>query len=185
MFTAWRSSISCLKVCAVLASLFVGLFLAGGQIITAQTCTEVPECTLPKSAIQLQSPIMEKVAALKQSQQRWLQVILSRQRLIAWEGDTPVYAVIISTGKPGMSTPTGVFAIQTKHRVASMQGADYYVPDVPHTMYYDGNYAIHGTYWHHNFGTPVSHGCINVAVDHAQWFFNWASIGTPVVVQHE
>lgn len=49
-------------------------------------------------------------------------------------------------------------------------------------MYYDGGYAIHGAYWHHNFGTPVSHGCINVAVDHAEWLYNWASIGTSVVI---
>lgn len=128
-------------------------------------------------------PIAMRVEALKQSNQRWIQIILSRQRLIAWEGKTPVYAVIVSTGKPGMDTPVGVFAIQTKLERTRMRGADYDVDSVPHTMYYDGNYAIHGTYWHHKFGTPVSHGCTNVAVDHARWLFNWARIGTPVVVQ--
>jgi lipoprotein-anchoring transpeptidase ErfK/SrfK len=82
-----------------------------------------------------------------------------------------------------METPVGIFAIQVKLDIARMRGADYDIDNIPYTMYYDGNYAIHGAYWHHKFGTPVSHGCINVAVDHAQWLFKWAKIGTPVVVQ--
>jgi lipoprotein-anchoring transpeptidase ErfK/SrfK len=127
--------------------------------------------------------IAAQVERLQQSDERWLQVDLSSQRLIAWEGDTPVYAVIVSTGKPSTPTVTGVFTIQSKHRLARMRGADYDVPDVPWTMYFYRGYAIHGAYWHHNFGTPVSHGCVNVAVDHAQWLFNWADLGTPVVVQ--
>ncbi|QQE63576.1 hypothetical protein GFS31_02430 [Leptolyngbya sp. BL0902] len=127
--------------------------------------------------------IAAQVERLQQSNQRWLQVDLSSQRLYAWEGNTPVYAVIVSTGKPSTPTVRGVFAIQSMHRTARMRGADYDVPNVPWTMYFYRGYAIHGAYWHHNFGTPVSHGCVNVAVDHAEWFFNWSSIGTPVVVQ--
>lgn len=119
---------------------------------------------------------------LKQSGKRWIEIDLSSQRLYAWEGDRPVYAVLVSTGKDSTPTPTGTFAIQTRHRVARMQGADYDVPDVPYTMYYYRGYAIHGAYWHHRFGTPVSHGCTNVAVNHARWLFNWATVGTPVVV---
>jgi lipoprotein-anchoring transpeptidase ErfK/SrfK len=103
---------------------------------------------------------------------------------VAWEGSEAVYAVVISTGKDGTPTPTGTFAIQSKHEIARMQGPDYDVPDVPFTMYYYGGYAIHGAYWHNNFGTPVSHGCTNVAVNHAEWFFNWADLGTPVVVHY-
>jgi lipoprotein-anchoring transpeptidase ErfK/SrfK len=127
--------------------------------------------------------IAAQVEGLRQSNQRWFQIDLSSQRLTAWEGNTPVYAVIVSTGKPSTPTVTGVFEIQSMHRTARMRGADYDVPDVPWTMYFYRGYAIHGAYWHHNFGTSVSHGCVNVAVDHAQWFFNWASLGTPVVVQ--
>jgi lipoprotein-anchoring transpeptidase ErfK/SrfK len=63
-----------------------------------------------------------------------------------------------------------------------MTGPDYDVPDVPYTMYYDGGMAIHGAYWHSLFGNPVTHGCTNVAVNHAKWLFEWASVGTPVVV---
>lgn len=127
--------------------------------------------------------IATRISELQQSRQRWIQLDLSSQRLIAWEGNTPVYAVIVSTGAAATPTPTGTFAIQSMHRTARMRGDDYDIPDVPYTMYYSGNYAIHGAYWHHRFGTPVSHGCTNVAVDHARWLFNWASVGTPVVVQ--
>ncbi|GAB4334377.1 MAG: hypothetical protein OHK0047_23180 [Leptolyngbyaceae cyanobacterium] len=128
------------------------------------------------------SSVTVALADLKQSGRRWIEINLTSQRLIAWEGGVPVYAVIISTGKSSTPTPTGVFAIQTRHRSTRMQGADYDVPDVPYTMYYYGGYAIHGAYWHNRFGTPVSHGCINVAVDHARWLFYWAAVGTPVVV---
>lgn len=125
---------------------------------------------------------VEAIARLQNSGQRWIEIKLSSQRLIAWEGNQPIYAVLISTGKAASPTPTGVFAIQTRIRSARMQGIDYNVPDVPYTMYYSGNYAIHGAYWHHRFGTPVSHGCVNVAVNHARWLFNWARVGTSVVV---
>ena len=64
-----------------------------------------------------------------------------------------------------------------------MKGDGYDIPDVPHTMYYQGGYGIHGAYWHNNFGTPVSRGCVNVAPNHAKKIFNWASVGTTVVVQ--
>ncbi|MEE3716108.1 L,D-transpeptidase [Tumidithrix elongata RA019] len=123
------------------------------------------------------------VASLKRSERRWIEIRLRSQRLFAWEGDRRIMAVIISTGKAGTPTPTGSFSVQSKHRVARMQGEDYNVPDVPHAMYYSGNYAIHGAYWHNSFGIPVSHGCINVAPDHAAWLFNWATVGTPVVVR--
>ena len=64
-----------------------------------------------------------------------------------------------------------------------MVGEDYNVPDVPNVMYYSGNYAIHGAYWHRSFGIPISHGCTNVAPDHAAWLYRWAAVGTPVVVR--
>ena len=149
-------------------------------IAGAVNMMSLPTLTLP--AMAQTNAIATRIIELQQSQQRWLQVDVTRQRLIAWEGNTPVYAVIVSTGKPATPTPTGVFAIQSMHRTARMQGDDYDIPDVPFTMYYSGNYGIHGAYWHHQFGTPISHGCTNVAVDHAEWLFNWASVGTPVIV---
>ena len=133
--------------------------------------------------------IPNAIASLQQGQQRWLQVDLSSQRLIAWEGNRQVYAVVISGGTEFDPTLPGSFTIQSKHESARMRGQGYDgtaydVPDVPFAMYYDGNYAIHGAYWHESFGTPVSRGCINVAVNHAEWFFSWASVGTPVIVHY-
>lgn len=127
--------------------------------------------------------IASQVQSLKRSSNRWIQVDLSTQRLTAWQGNQQIHSTIISTGQFSSPTPIGVFAVQSKHRVARMQGEDYDIHDVPFTLYYSGNYAIHGAYWHQNFGVPISHGCINMAIDHAEWLFNWANVGTPVVVQ--
>ncbi len=127
--------------------------------------------------------IYQKVSQLKNSNKRWIQVDLSEQRLIAWQGNKAMFGVIVSTGKKSTPTPTGVFNIYTKLRKTRMRGEGYDVPNVPHTMYYQGGYGIHGAYWHKKFGTPVSHGCVNVAPNHAKKLFNWASVGTTVVVQ--
>lgn len=123
-----------------------------------------------------------RMEELRSTTERWIEINVARQRLIAWEGNTPVYAVIVSTGKASTPTPTGVFQIYAKRHPERMRGPGYDVPDVPHAMYYHRGYAIHGAYWHNRFGTPVSHGCTNVATDHAQWLYNWAEVGTPVVV---
>jgi lipoprotein-anchoring transpeptidase ErfK/SrfK len=61
-----------------------------------------------------------------------------------------------------------------------MAGPGYYLPNVPYTMYFYRGYAIHGTYWHHNFGTPMSHGCVNMYTPDAEWMFYFSSVGTLV-----
>ena len=127
--------------------------------------------------------IVETIKTLQQSDQRWIQIDLTTQRLTAWEGGKSVYAIVISSGKKSTPTLTGIFNIQSKQKSSRMKGEDYDVPDVPYTMYYQGNYAIHGAYWHRKFGTPISHGCVNIAPDHAKWLFQWASLGTPVIIQ--
>ncbi|MCG6133813.1 MAG: L,D-transpeptidase [Nostoc sp. LLA-1] len=126
--------------------------------------------------------IKQTIQTLETSDQRWIQVNLSTQRLIAWEGGKPVYAVIISSGKKSTPTRVGTFKIQSKHKSTRMRGRNYDVPNVPHAMFYQGNYGIHGAYWHKKFGTPVSQGCVNVAPNHAKWLFDWASLGTQVVI---
>lgn len=143
----------------------------------------LPAIALPSQSAWAHTP-EESMSELKVSNERWIEVNLSTQRLIAWEGGEAVYAVIVSTGTADYPTLAGTFAIQSMFDTARMQGDDYDVPDVPYVMYYDGSYGIHGTYWHNNFGTPMSHGCVNVAVDHAEWLYYWASIGTPVVVHY-
>ncbi|HEY9848699.1 MAG TPA: L,D-transpeptidase [Leptolyngbyaceae cyanobacterium] len=141
-----------------------------------------PQNSLANKA--LKQKIAEKILSLQQTNQRWIQIDLSSQRLIAWEGTNPVYAVVVSTGKRSTPTPIGTFAVKTKYESTRMVGPGYDVSNVPHTMYYHGGYAIHGAYWHNKFGTPVSHGCTNVAPDHAEWLFDWATVGTPIVVHY-
>jgi len=114
--------------------------------------------------------------------ERWIEVDISDQKLTAWQGDVPIFETIVSTGKPGFRTLPGEFAVYLKFEKTRMRGIDYDTPDVPWTMYYDGDFAIHGAYWHNNFGTPVSHGCVNLRVEEAKAIYEWASKGTRVVV---
>ncbi|BAZ38258.1 ErfK/YbiS/YcfS/YnhG family protein [Calothrix sp. NIES-4101] len=127
--------------------------------------------------------IKQQIQKLKQSKQRWIQVDISRQKLIAWEGRKPVYTVLVSTGKKSTPTLTGIFNVQTKLKKTRMQGEGYNIPNVPHVMYYDRGYGVHGAYWHRKFGTPVSRGCVNLAPNHAKWLYEWSRVGTPIIVQ--
>ena len=156
------------------------LMVSAALSLTAFSAWSKPSAT--PSTISQQDKIASKILSLQETDKRWIQIDLSSQRLIAWEGTKPVYAVVVSTGKRSTPTRVGTFTIKTKHRVTRMSGPGYDVTNVPHTMYYDRGIAIHGTFWHRKFGTPVSHGCVNVAVNHAKWLFNWATVGTPVVV---
>ena len=155
------------------------LLLPVSPIVQFQSSGVVLQILPEQSAIA--SPRTE-MARLKKTRQRWIEVNLRTQRLIAWEGKTWVDAKVISSGKASTPTLTGVFEIQDKYRTTVMRGADYEVPDVPHAMFYDGGYAIHGAYWHNNFGIPVSHGCVNMSENGAAWLFGWARVGTPVVI---
>ena len=139
--------------------------------------------TAKKVAANNTPQVTRKVSQLKNSSKRWIQIDLSEQRLIAWEGGKPQFGVIVSTGKKDTPTPVGVFNIYTKLPKTRMKGEDYDIEDVPHTMYYQGSYGIHGAFWHNSFGTPVSRGCVNLAPNQAKKLFNWASVGTTVVVQ--
>jgi lipoprotein-anchoring transpeptidase ErfK/SrfK len=114
---------------------------------------------------------------------RWIEVILSQQRLIAHDGSSIFMNTLISSGTARYPTVRGTFSIRVKYRSAPMSGPGYYLPAVPHTMYFYGGYAIHGAYWHNNFGHPMSHGCINMRLADAAALFNWASVGTKVVVR--
>jgi len=118
------------------------------------------------------------------SGERWIDVNLSTQTLTAYVGNSPVYRAAVSTGLPGTPTPTGTFRIWTKLRYDDMSGPGYYLPNVPYVMYFYRDYGLHGTYWHSNFGTPMSHGCVNLLTPEAAWLYNWASVGTQVVVHH-
>ncbi len=116
--------------------------------------------------------------------ERWIDVNLSQQRITAYEGQTAVYSALVSTGLPGTPTVVGTFSIYVKYRYTPMSGPGYYLPNVPHTMYFYRGYAIHGAYWHNNFGQPMSHGCVNLSLPDAEWFYNFASVGTRVVTHY-
>ncbi|MDQ4045038.1 MAG: L,D-transpeptidase [Chloroflexota bacterium] len=121
--------------------------------------------------------------------EKWIEVNLSTQYLIAWQGDVRVNETYVSTGKSGFETPPGTYSIIVKKPVEDMEGViggEYYnVPDVPWVMYFtDVGHAFHGTYWHSNFGTPMSHGCVNLTIGFAEWLYNWAPLGTRVVIHY-
>ena len=115
---------------------------------------------------------------------RWIDIDLSNQAVYAYEGDVLVNSFIVSTGTRYTPTVTGQYKVYVKYRSTSMSGPGYYLPDVPYVMYFYKGYGLHGTYWHNNFGTPMSHGCVNLRTDDAGWLFNWASVGTVVNVHY-
>jgi lipoprotein-anchoring transpeptidase ErfK/SrfK len=112
--------------------------------------------------------------------ERWIDVDISAQQVVAYEGNTPIRTFIVSTGVAAHPTVIGRFHIYIKLRYDLMAGPGYYLPNVPYVMYFYQGYSLHGTYWHHNFGTPMSHGCVNMYTPDAEWVYYWASVGTLV-----
>lgn len=121
---------------------------------------------------------------------KWIDVSIGRQMLIAYEGEKPVFATLVSTGRGGTGDPQttsatvqGTFFVQTKHLTATMDGSEADVNaielhDVPYVQYFHQNYALHGAYWHDEFGKVRSNGCVNLAPKDAAWLFEWTE---PVV----
>lgn len=112
--------------------------------------------------------------------ERWISVDLYEQVAIAYEGETPVFATLVSSGLPQWSTNEGLFHVYVRYPRTLMSGADsqsdfYYLEEVPWTMYFDDDIALHGTYWHDGFGYRHSHGCVNLSITDAHWLYNWAS----------
>ena len=114
-----------------------------------------------------------------------IEVDLATQHLYAYEGNHKIYDFVISSGKWG-KTPTGTFSIWGKFRYTKMSGGSkalhtyYYLPNVPYVMFFSNDkiaasrgFSLHGTYWHNNFGTPMSHGCVNMRTEDAGVLFYW------------
>jgi lipoprotein-anchoring transpeptidase ErfK/SrfK len=114
----------------------------------------------------------------------WIDVNLSEQQIYVYEGDVLVNSFIVSTGLPGTPTVTGEYRIYVKVPVQDMSGPGYYLSDVPWVMFFYEEYGFHGTYWHNNFGSPMSRGCVNLSVEDAEWLYQWASVGTPVSIHY-
>ncbi len=113
---------------------------------------------------------------------KWVEVRVTWGTLVAYEGDTPVYVAAISPGVDGINagkhaTARGKQYVDWKLYSGDMsgrdKGKDWYVDEVPWVQYYYGNYAVHGAWWHDNFGRPMSHGCINLTAADARHLFNW------------
>lgn len=143
---------------------------------------------VPGVGINVPSPVVAGGASLPAAGagERWIDVNLSTQTITAYEGTTAVYTSLVSTGLPRTPTVVGSYRVYVKYVATDMTGGSYaygdyyYLADVPYTMYFYQGYGIHGTYWHNNFGQPMSHGCVNLPTPVAEWFFNWASVGTRV-----
>jgi lipoprotein-anchoring transpeptidase ErfK/SrfK len=167
------------------------------EVVTLPTVESVPPTSAPPEAtgvvsaeIIVDTPTPEyteptavpNVPPQMASGERWIDVDLSQQRLYAYEGDVLMNSFIVSTGTWQTPTVTGNFKIWVKVRSQAMTGPGYYLPDVPYVMYFYKDYGIHGTYWHNNFGTPMSHGCVNLTIPDAEWLYGFASVGTTVNV---
>jgi lipoprotein-anchoring transpeptidase ErfK/SrfK len=116
--------------------------------------------------------------------ERWIDVDLTNQMVYAYEGNSMVNSFVVSTGTWQYPTVTGQYNIWIKLRYARMTGPGYDLPNVPYVMYFYKGYGLHGTYWHSNFGTPMSHGCVNLSIPDAEWLYNFASEGTLVNVHY-
>ena len=124
---------------------------------------------------------------------KWIDISILKQTLMAYVGKTAVYATLVSTGRGVLgdpetesATPRGTFMVYAKHVSATMDGADdaadsYSLLDVPFVQYFHKGFALHGTYWHDEFGRVRSHGCVNLAPQDAAWLFEWTD---PPVPEH-
>lgn len=110
------------------------------------------------------------------AESRWVDVDLTEQVLVAYEGSEPVFATVVSTGveAKGRATRRGLFRVWLKALHDRMHGEGYFVEEVPRILYFSRGQALHGSFWHNRFGEPVSHGCINLSLADAQWLFDWA-----------
>lgn len=140
--------------------------------------------------IQVQFPnasgwLAARYTRLFASGEKWIEVNLSSQTVIAWDDAINVSTSPISSGKPGFATPTGTYSVLGKYparrMTATVRGEHWDIPGVPWVLIFrSGGFYIHGVYWHNDFGAPVSHGCVTLPVPYAEWLFHWAPEGAPI-----
>ncbi len=138
-----------------------------------------PTPTVPPSPPPTVTSVPLPVSSPVVGAEKWIDVDLTHQLVTAYERNTPVFQASVSTGLPNTPTVIGQFRIYLKLSATNMAGPGYYLPNVPYTMYFHGSYALHGTYWHNNFGQPMSHGCVNLRTEDAQWLFDWVDPPLP------
>jgi hypothetical protein len=132
----------------------------------------------------------KRMPAWGKAGERWLDVNVTKQTLVAYAGEKPVFATLVSTGEAGLedaehttATKRGIFRIHTKHVSSTMSsdeaGEEFELRDVPYVQYFEKGYALHGAYWHDRFGTPKSHGCINLSPEDARRLFFFTEPALP------
>ncbi len=117
--------------------------------------------------------------------ERWIEVDVSEQTVYVWENDEIVRVMLTSSGLPAYESSRGTFRINSHVVMQDMgcvPGYDYCTKDVKWVMYYYGDEAFHGTWWHDNFGNKMSHGCMNLSEANAKWLWDWTPIGSEVWV---
>lgn len=142
------------------------------------TTTPTPSPTLTPSPTETPEWLTAKYLPLP-TEGKWIEVDLSEQMLWAYESEKLVFSTDISTGKENTPTVQGRFRIIRKYEAQLMTGPGYYLPNVPYVMYFYGNFALHGAYWHDKWGTPTSHGCVNLRIEDAQWLYEWTDPQVP------
>jgi lipoprotein-anchoring transpeptidase ErfK/SrfK len=156
----------------------------GDETLYPLTATKSPTRFVRARDLGLIAPVAPP-AEVTGERERWIDVNLAEQVLVAYEGSQPVFATLVSSGKgKEFATPTGLFQIREKHISITMSGPDpdhgvYEVGEVPWTLYYHDSYALHGAYWHDDFGQTRSHGCTNIAPADARWLFYWSEGTVP------
>ncbi len=122
---------------------------------------------------------------------KWIDISIELQTLVAYEGERPVSATLVSTGRGELGDPAttsatvqGTFFIREKHVTATMDGDELSessvdLRDVPYVQYFHNSYALHGVYWHDAFGKVRSSGCVNLAPADAAWLFAWTDPPSP------
>ena len=152
--------------------------LGSGEFVTGEQLAWFMNEKISPLAQVLPNPEAESAVLGVSSEEKWIDVDLDTQTLRAMEGDKEVMKFLISSGK-WAPTPTGEYRIWIKLRYTKMSGGDktkntyYYLPNVPFVMYFYQGFGLHGAYWHNNFGQPMSHGCVNMAIPDAEKIFYW------------
>lgn len=145
--------------------------------VREQSNTVVPPIVVARNG---QTELDLSVDLARANGEKWIEVDLSEQKTYAWLGDELQNEFIISSGVKWYPTVEGIFRMWIRVPEQTMSGGDrasgsyYSLPNVQWVQYFYRSYAFHGTYWHNNFGTPMSHGCVNMTVEDAEWLFNWA-----------
>ncbi|MEP7050669.1 MAG: L,D-transpeptidase family protein [Pseudomonadota bacterium] len=136
-------------------------------------------------------PARDSFPSFATGDRKWVDISILHQTLVAYVGKRPVYATLVSTGRGGMGDPEtqnatvrGTFMIYQKEVSSTMDGDEdrsdsFNLRDVPFVQYFHKGFALHGTYWHDDFGKVRSHGCVNLAPIDAAWLFEWTDPSVP------